>query len=171
MDVMEAIARRSSIRDYEEVPVPEDKLMRIMEAVRLAPSASNRQRWKFVIVKDPERRKQLSHAAGGQRHVASAPIVIGAVTTFPEYEMRCGVPAYAVDIGIALDHLSLVAAAEGLGTCWIGAFSQDEARAALSVPAPYKVAALMPLGYPAAPGRPKNRKKLDEIICYETFKE
>jgi nitroreductase len=171
MELKEAIRTRHSVRDYDDRPVPEDKLLRVLEAARLAPSASNRQRWKFVVVRDPERRRALSIAAGGQAHLIKAPVVIAAVATYPEYVMRCGVPAYAVDLAIALDHITLAAVDEGLGTCWVGAFSQDEARATLGVPQKYCIVALMPLGFPKEENRLKSRKSLDEIVCYETFRE
>jgi len=171
MELMEAIRKRASIRSYEDRPVPEDKLMKVLEAARLAPSASNRQRWKFVVVKDKERRRALSRAAGGQPHLAEAPVVIVAVATMPEYVMRCGIPAYAVDLAIAVDHMTLAAADEGLGTCWIGAFSQEEAREVVRVPDNYRIVTVLPLGFPRLPGREKTRKSLDEIVCYETFSE
>lgn len=171
MEVMEAIQKRKSIRDYEDRPVPEEKLRKVLEAARLAPSASNRQRWKFIVVRDGKRRQELSRAAGGQSHVAQAPVVIAAVATMPEYVMKCGVPAYAVDLAIAVDHMTLAAADEGLGTCWIGAFSQEQARAILEVPEGYRVVTLLPLGFPRQAGRVKTRKSIDEIVCYETFKE
>ena len=100
-----------------------------------------------------------------------APVVIVAVATYPEYVMRCGVPAYAVDLAIAVDHITLAAVDEGLGTCWVGAFSQDEARVAVGVPQNYRIVALLPLGFPKEENRPKLRKSLDEIVCYETFRD
>lgn len=171
MELMEVISRRESVRSYEDRPVPEEKLLKVLEAARLAPSASNRQRCKFIVVRDEKRRKELSVATGGQAHVAGAPVVIAAVSTMPEYVMRCEVPAYAVDLAIAVDHMTLAAADEGLGTCWIGAFSQEEARAVLGVPDNYKVVILLPLGFPRQDRREKTRKSLDEIVCYEAFKE
>ena len=169
MELKEAIKTRKSIRDYEDKPVPEEKLLRVLEAARLAPSASNRQRWKFIVVREEKRRQELARAAGGQTHVAKAPVVIAAVATMPEYVMKCGVPAYAVDLAIAVDHMTLAAVDEGLGTCWIGAFSQEEARGILKVPKDCRIVTLLPLGIPRQPGRPKVRKALDEIVCYETF--
>ena len=171
MELMDVISRRESVRSYEDRPVPEDKLLKVLEAARLAPSASNRQRCKFIVVRDAERRRQLSRATGGQPHVAQAPVVIAAVSTMPEYVMRCDVPAYPVDLAIAVDHMTLVATDEGLGTCWIGAFSQEEARAVLGVPDNCKIVTLLPLGFPRQDRREKVRKSLDEIVCYETFKE
>lgn len=171
MELTEAIRERQSIRDYEDRPVPEEKLGKVLEAARLAPSASNRQRWKFIVVREAKRRQELARAAGGQTHLARAPVVIAAVATMPDYVMRCGVPAYAVDLAIAIDHMTLAAVDEGLGTCWIGAFSQEEARNILEVPEDYRIVTLLPLGFPRQAGREKVRKSLDEIVCYETFKE
>lgn len=171
MELAKAIRTRESVRAYQDRPVPEEKLAAVLEAARLAPSASNRQRWKFIVVRDAERRRALSLAAGGQAHLAQAPVVIAAVATLPDYVMRCGVPAYAVDLAIAVDHITLAAADQGLGTCWIGAFSQDEARQILSVPAEYRIVTLLPLGFSAQTGKLKTRKAIDEIICYETFHE
>ncbi len=171
MELKEAIKRRQSIRNYEDKPVPEDKLLKVLEAARLAPSGANRQAWKFIVVREGKRRQELARASGEQTHVARAPVVIAAVATMPEGVMGCGVPAYAVDLAIAVDHMTLAAVDEGLGTCWIGAFSQEEARDILKVPENYRIVALLPLGFPKQTGRPKVRKSLDEIVCYETFKE
>ena len=171
MELAEAIRTRESVRDYQDRPVPEDKLAAVLEAARLAPSASNRQRWKFVVVREAERRRALSQTAGGQSHLAQAPVVIAAVATMPDYVMRCGVPAYAVDLAIAIDHITLAAADQGLGTCWIGAFSQDEARQVLGVPVEYRIVTLMTLGFSAQTDKVKTRKAIDEIVCYETFHE
>jgi len=170
MDVMEAIRRRRSVRSYRKDPVPDEKLKKILEAARLAPSARNSQNWKFVVVRDAARRKELAKAAADQYFVGEAPVVIAAVALQPEYVMRCEVPAYAVDLAIAVDHMTLVAVKEGLGTCWIGAFYQDEVKRILNIPREYKVVALLPLGFPADTPGEKYRKPLNEIVCYEVFK-
>ena len=171
MDVHTAIRTRRSVRAYRSDPVPEESLKKILEAARLAPSAANRQQWKFVVVRDPEKRKQLSQAAHHQGFVGEAPVVIAAVALEPERVMSCEVPAYAVDLAIAVDHITLAAVEEGLGTCWIGAFSQEEVRRILNIPSRYKVVALLPLGFPADKPKAKSRKELEEIVCYETFTE
>ncbi len=170
MELMTAVRERQSIRSYEDKPVPEQKLNKVLEAARLAPSASNRQRWKFIVVREAERRRELARAAGGQTHVAKAPVVIAAVATMPEYVMRCGVPAHLVDLAIAVDHMTLAAVDEGLGTCWIGAFYQEEVKDILNIPKDYRVVSLLTLGFPKTAGREKVRKSLEEIVCYETFK-
>jgi nitroreductase len=171
MDVSQAIKERYSVRKYRDEEVTDAVLNKILEAARLAPSAANRQRWKFVVVRDPERRKALARAAAGQRFVGEAPVVIAAVSLDPEYVMRCGVPEYAVDLAIAVDHMTLQAVELGLGTCWIGAFSQEEVKRILKIPENCKVVALLPIGYPADTPGPKSRKSLDEVVCYETFQK
>lgn len=169
MDIYEAIKTRRSVRAYQDKPVPDDVLDRILEAARWAPSARNLQPYKFVVVKDPEVRGQLGVAADDQAFVGQAPIVIVAVTNDPDRVMACGVPPYAVDTAITLDHLTLAAVSEGLGTCWIGAFSQTRVCEILSVPNTHKVVALMPLGYPADNEAPRTRKSRDELVCYDRF--
>jgi nitroreductase len=171
MEVHEAIEKRKSIRSYLDKPIPEDKLLKVLEAARLAPSGGNRQEWKFVVVKDVEKRKKLSQAAVGQAHVAGAPVVIAGVATAPKNMMMCGVPGYPVDLAIAIDHMTLAAVDAGLGSCWIGAFSQDEARKVMGIPDNYLIVCLLTLGFPADEGRPKTRKSLDEIVCYDTYSE
>ncbi|MFC1915974.1 nitroreductase family protein [Chloroflexota bacterium] len=171
MELKEAIRKRQSVRDYEDKPVPEEKLRNVLEAARLAPSSSNRQPWKFIVVKDSERRQALARAANNQAFVGEAPVIIAAVATNPEEVMACGVPRYAVNLAIAVDHMTLAAADEGLGTCWIGSFSQQEVREILGIPEKYKVVTIFPLGFPRREKETKKRKSLEEIVCYETFKE
>jgi nitroreductase len=169
MDLKEVIEKRKSIRHYEGKPIPEDKLMKVLEAARLAPSAHNGQSWKFIVVKDANTRQKLCRAAEGQSQVGEAPVIIAAVATSPRDVMKCGVPTYAVDLAIAIDHMTLSAADEGLGSCWIGRFSQEEAKAALGVPDDCQLVTILPLGFPAETGRQKTRKSLEEIVCYEKF--
>jgi len=171
MELTEAIKQRRSIRDYQDKPVPQEKLDNVLEAARLAPSASNRQMCKFIVVRDKKRRLELSRAAGGQAHIAGAPVVIAAIATMAEYVMRSGVYSHPVDLAIAVDHITLAAVNEGLGTCWVGAFSQDEVKNILNIPEKYRVVVLLPLGFPANVPEAKPRKTLEEIVCYETFKE
>jgi len=169
MEVKEAILQRKSIRGYKKTPVPEEKLNAVLEAAHMAPSGANRQPWKFIVVRDSEKRKQLAVTTGGQAHVAGAPVIIAAVATNPDFIMMCDVPGYPVDLAIAVDHMTLAAVDEGLGTCWIGAFKQDKAREILGVPDSCKIVTLLTLGYAEDKGRPKDRKSIGEIICYDTY--
>lgn len=168
MNVQEAISKRRSVRDYEDKEVPADKLEKVLRAAQMAPSAHNDQPWKFVVVKKEEIRKKLAKAAQ-QPFIAKAPIIIAAVALEPDKEMSCGVPSYAVNLAIAADHMTLAAAELGLGTCWIGAFSQEEAKDILEVPDQYKIVTLLPLGVPADEPGTKQRKDLEEIISKEKF--
>ncbi len=171
MQVHEAIKNRRSVRAYKSDPIPEQSLRKVLEAARLAPSAHNDQDWKFIIIKDIKKKKQLAQAARSQSFIAEAPVVIAAVALNPERVMSCEVPAYAINLAIAVDHMTLQACEQGLGTCWIGAFSQEEVKKVLKIPDKYKVVALLPLGFPADSPKPKTRKSLEEIICYENFNE
>ena len=171
MQIHEAIKNRRSVRAYKSDPIPEQSLRKVLEAARLAPSAHNDQDWKFIIIKDIKKRKQLAQAARSQSFIAEAPVVIAAVALNPERVMSCEVPAYAINLTIAVDHMTLQACEQGLGTCWIGAFSQEEVKKILSIPDKYKVVALLPIGFPDDSPRPKTRKSLEEIICYENFNE
>lgn len=171
MGIYEIIEKRRSVRAYRDEDISEEKLKRILEAGRLAPSAHNSQEYKFVVVKDAKKRKDLAQAASSQRFIAQAPVIIVAVSLNPEYLIESGVPTYALDLAIALDHMTLAAVEEGLGTCWIGSFSQEEIKKVLNIPAQYKVAALLPIGIPDEEPSPKSRKKLDELVCYEDFSE
>ena len=169
MELKDAILQRKSIRGYKDTPVPEDKLKAVLEAARMAPSGANRQPWKFVVVTDAEKREKLGMAAGGQAQVRQAPVVIAAVATSPANMMMCEVPGAPVDLSIAVTHMMLAAVEQGLGTCWIGAFKQETAKDILNVPELCKIIALLTLGYPDDEGRPKTRKELNDIVCYETY--
>jgi nitroreductase len=159
------------VRAYRPDPVPEEALQRVLESTRWAPSGNNLQPWKFIVVRDADRRRRLAEAAAQQMFIAEAPLVIAAVGLNPHTVMSCDVPSYAVNVAIAVDHLTLAAVEEGLGTCWIGAFSQDRAREILGIPDKYKIVALTPLGYAADEPLPKSRKPLERIVCEEQFVE
>ena len=122
MDVLEAIQKRISVRAYQDKPIPEEKLRKILEAARLAPSARNCQDYQLVVVKNEKMRKKIASEATSASFIGAAPVIVVAVALDPEYIMPGGVPAHPVDIAIAVDHMTLVAVEEGLGSCWIGAF-------------------------------------------------
>lgn len=168
MDFYETIRHRRSVRSYAERPVDDEVLRRVIEAARLAPTARNRQEWKLVVVTDAEKRKQLADASE-QDWLATAPVIL-AIVGLTDYRMFCNVPADPVDCAIVLDHLSLAATAEGLGTCWVGHFKQDACRKLLNVPKEFTIIELMTLGHPAGEARPdKPRKDLKELLCWESF--
>ncbi|OPY49396.1 MAG: nitroreductase A [Methanosaeta sp. PtaU1.Bin060] len=168
MDLMEAIRGRRSIRSFLDRPVEDEKLQAVLEAGRLAPSARNMQDWRFIVVKDEPTRHRLAEAARKQAFVGQAPVVIAACGT-SDLVMTCGQPAYAIDVAIAVDHMTLAAFSLGLGTCWIGAFYEDQVKEILGVPESARVVALLPLGYPAEPPRQTPRNNLVDIVAYESW--
>ncbi|HTP65645.1 MAG TPA: nitroreductase family protein [Geobacteraceae bacterium] len=170
MDVMEAIRTRKSVRAWLDRPVEDEKLKAVLEAGRLAPSASNRQEWRFVIVRDAGTRKRLAAVAGGQAFVGEAPVVIVACARTDGHVMKCGQLSYPIDVAIALDHITLAAVELGLGTCWIGLFDERQVKEILDIPAEIRVVELMPLGYPADPSvKEKKRLPLHEIALHERW--
>ncbi|MBD3414579.1 MAG: nitroreductase [Candidatus Aminicenantes bacterium] len=171
MSVFDVMKSRRSIRKYKSRSIPDDVLIRVMEAARVAPSGKNLQPWRFIIVKDPKKKEQLAVASRNQSFVAQAPVVIVACG----YPDRCYqhqgdyMKSWPIDVSVALDHLMLMAWEEGLGTCWIGAFYEDEVKKVLSIPDEVKVLALTPLGYPAHQSKDRGRKELGEIISYDEY--
>jgi nitroreductase len=171
MKVLEAIQKRRSVRKYKENPIPEEALLRVLEAARLAPSGKNFQPWKFIIVKDKALKEKLARASAGQYFIARAPIIIVGCGFPDNCYARMGryMKSWSVDVTIALEHLILQAQEEGLGTCWIGSFEEGEVKALLNVPEEVKVLALTPLGYPEEIPAFRGRKSLDEIISYDRY--
>ncbi len=171
MDVMQAIEERFSVRAFKEREIEPDKLARVMEAARLAPSASNRQEWRFVLVRDEQMRLELADASRGQKFVGEAPAVIVACAEGVEHVMSCGLHCFVIDVSIAMSYITLAATAEGLGTCWIGAFDADRTREALGIPGDIVVVGLLPIGYPTESAPGKNRMSMDEIVFEEKWPE
>jgi nitroreductase len=169
MDVFEAIKSRRSIRSYSDRKIEEDKLKKVLEAGRLAPSAGNMQEWKFVVVRDQDLKEKLGTAANNQRFIAKADVIIVGCATEVDKIMTCGQYTYPIDLAIAMDHMSLQAVEEGLGTCWIGAFKEDEVKKILGIPQEIRVVELMPLGYPLFMPEPRSRKKLENIVTYDRW--
>ncbi len=171
MDFYQTVSARKSIRSYRPDPVPDEVFNRVMEAARIAPSAKNIQPWKFIIVRDPQVRQDLAVACNNQQSVAQAPITIcGCAIESICYRGMGGYwNSWAVDLSIALEHIMLAAAAEGLGTCWIGSFNETEVRRVLQIPEDIKIVALTPLGYPAQEAKTRPRKPLSEIICTDRY--
>jgi len=167
MDVYECIKERRSVRNYLDKEVETEKLHRVLDCARLAPSANNKQNWRFVVVKDPELRNKLCEAAKGQKFVAQAPVVIVACALETDYVMTCGHPSHLVDLAIAIDHMTLAAREMGLGTCWVGAFHQDRVKQILNIPEDVAVVELLPVGYPVEWPAAKPRKNIEEIVCVD----
>ena len=172
MDILDAIKTRKSVRSYLDKPIEEDKLQMVLKAARLAPSASNRQEWRFVVVRDQETRKKIAKAAGNQAFVGQAPVVIAACADTDGHLMTCGQACYPIDVAIAIEHMVLKAVEEGLGTCWVGAFYEEKTKEILGIPKNIRVVELLTLGYPAKPCRAhKDRLAFNEIVMYERWEK
>ena len=170
MDVFEAIAVRKSVRAFLDKPVEDDILERILDAARCAPSARNAQEWRFVVVRDRAVRERIASEAARQPFIGTAGILLACCAVTDGRIMRCGQPAYPIDVAIAMDHLSLAAAALGLGTCWIGSFDEELVRQILGIDAGVRVVQLMPLGWPVDPSPvPKSRLGLEQIVHGERW--
>ena len=170
MTVLEAIGARKSVRSFTNAPVEDEKLRAVLEAARLAPSASNRQEWRFVVVRDAERRRALAGAARNQSFVGEAPVVIACCADTDEHRMTCGQLCYPIDVAIAVDHMTLAAVELGLGTCWIGAFHEAAVKEILGIPEAIRVVELLPMGYPKDPApKDKSRLPLDEIVHWDEW--
>jgi len=174
MDFYKVIQTRRSIRTYKKTPISKETLNKILEATRIAPSGGNHQPWKFVIVKNKALKQKMTVACNNQKFVAEAPVIIVALAE----KLAINVGGYMgemstiMDTTIAFTHLILAARAEGLGTCWIGAFDNEQVKQLLNIPQEYNVAAITPLGYPTkkdAFTKHKGRKALNEIISRNKF--
>jgi nitroreductase len=166
MDTLEAIRGRRSIRKYLPKEVEDEKLAAILEAGRWAPSASNRQPWHFIVVRDPSTRKKLAdnHAYG--RFMAESPVVI-VVLGDPDKHARY----YLADPHNAVQNMLLAAFAQGLGSCWMGVRDTDiepKFRSILGIPDKYRVICAVAVGYPGQTAT-RTREPLESLVSYEKF--
>lgn len=169
MDVFMAIANRRSIRKYQPKDVEQAKIDKVLEAGRLSPSAANRQEWKFIVVKDKGTRQKLVGAANGQKFVGEAPVVIVGCAVDSSAIMPCGQYSYTVDLSIAFAYMILEAHELGLGTCWLGAFKEDDVKKVLGIPNSVRVVAMTPLGYPDESPTARPRKTTEQIVVQERY--
>ena len=165
MEFRELIEKRYSVRAYRPDPIPEEKLERVLDAARLAPTAVNRQPFRIIVIATAEAREALGRVYHRAWFV-QAPLVLGVVGVASEAWTRSfdGARYHVVDATIAMDHLVLAAANEGLGTCWVCNFDPAQAREVLSLPPNVEPVAFTPLGYPADTPGPKSRRSLDQLV-------
>jgi len=169
MEYQKLVSARYSVRAYRSDPVPDDVLERILEAGRLAPTAANRQAFRILVIHTAGRESELGRIYP-QKWFVQPPLVVGVVALPGENWVRSDARNYCdVDAAIVMDHLILAAAAEGLGTCWIGAFDPAAARQVLGLPDDVEPIVFTPLGYAADEPRVKQRKPLSELVRYERW--
>jgi nitroreductase len=174
MDVYHAIRTRRSVRSYRPDAIPEAVLMRVLDAARIAPSGSNRQPTRLILVSDPEAKRNLATMCHNQAFIAAAPVVVVACGRDIKWNRGEWMGRYSmiVDVAIAVDHLTLAARAEGLGTCWIGSFSNAALKDYFGLPEDVDVVALTPLGYPEGDPftDPEGRIPLEDFISWNQRK-
>ena len=165
MDVSQAIRARRSIRKFESRNIPDDKLTEVLEAGRWAPSASNFQPWRFIVVRDEKVGKELARVSSYGKFMAQAPVVI-AVVVDPS---RSNHPVE--DGAAATQNILLAAHSLGLGSCWIGSFDsvwEDQAKKILGIPHDKRLLSLISMGYPAERGG-SSRKPLSDMVCHDCY--
>ena len=178
MDFTEVIAARKSVRKYSDEPIDNESIMKCLEAARIAPSWANKQCWHFIVVREREKIEKLSSMINFW--MKDAPAVIVACGDPSKSGFKNEQHYYLVDVAIALEHFVLAATNEGLGTCWIGAFDEENVKTLLSIPREIKVVALTPIGFPAEDEglfsktlktlvSSKKRKPLEEIAHMEKW--
>jgi len=174
------IHSRRSIRRYIPRPVERDKILACLDAARIAPSASNSQTWRFLVIDDPDLKTRFAKVAfsgiyANCRFAVEAPvlILITAKLDFVTHQLGKqiqGIPFFLIDIGISGEHLILQAEEFGLGTCWIGWFDMRKTRKFFKIPRTFKIVSLISMGYyEKRPPRDRVRKPLDEIAWFNRF--
>lgn len=168
MSILSELEGRRSIRKYKNKAIEQDKLLKVLEAARLSPSAKNRQAWRFIVVKDSKVRERLTEAIG-QAFVGEAPVILVSCGTEADGIMKCGQARYTIDLSIATSYMILEAYKQGLGTCWLGSFDENMVKEVLNIPQGVRVVAITPLGYPDESPSQRPRKELEEITSYDKY--
>ncbi len=177
--MLELFRKRQSDRAYLTTPVEAEKMERILEAARMAPSACNAQPWKFIVVDNPEVKNKIADATSakllGMNHwTKQAPVHIVIVEEDANFSSNVGSFVKRrhfpiMDIGIAATHICLQAAAEGLGTCMIGWFDEKKVKEILHIPRGKRPQLIITLGYPASETRNKIRKPKEDVVNFNTY--
>ena len=177
--MLELIVSRQSDRKYSNKPVEKEKLDRIIEAGRMAPSACNAQPWKFIVVNEPDLLLKIAEATsakliGMNSFVGQAPLMIVVIREQPNFTSKVGGTIknkdYSlIDIGIASENICLQAEAEGLGSCMIGWFDERMLRKILGIPKSKRVELIITLGYSLSEQREKRRKPSEVTVSYNKY--
>lgn len=167
MQLLREIAERSSAVSFSDEPLEDDVIDRILDAGRRAPSAKNRQPWRFIVVKSPGIRSRLYSASYQQDHVGEAPVIIALCTTNVDYRMPNGHFSYPMDIAIAASFMMVQAEAERIGSCALGTYDEQQVKEILSVPYSMRVPLLLLLGRSSERREFRDRKPLDRIVSYD----
>ena len=171
MEFYEVVKKRRSYRVYKPGMPEKDKIERILNSARLAPTWGNRQGVHYIVVQEPENVKAVWEAIEQNTKFTEAPMfIVGVISEQGSGTNLNGEKYYGVDFGICFEHLILAAAAEGLATCWIGWFPEEKLKTILKIPKKYRVMGITPLGYSVkSKNEVTDRKTLEEIGHYEVF--
>jgi nitroreductase len=167
MEVFKAIKNRRSIREFQKREIPREIIERLIEAIIWAPSAGNLQSRKFYFVFNEKIKDELVRAALNQDFIAQAPlVVVGCLDTEISWRYgKRGIELYSIcDVSTSIQNLMLEATELGLGTCWVGAFDEEEVSKILNLPKNLRPVAIIPVGYPAEKPSPPKRKEVEEVI-------
>lgn len=179
--MLKEITARRSIRKYTDKPVDDEIILTLLESARLAPSGSNTQPWHFIVIKSEDTRKRVAAAAHNQNWMVTAPVHIVCIgdircriggdvpIAIDENSPQMEVKQIIRDTAIAVEHIVLTAEHQGLGTCWVAKFTQNDIRPVLNIPEDKFVLCVLTVGYPAEQPKSRPRKKLDEIIHKESW--
>lgn len=175
MDFHKLAQIRYSCRKYRAEKPDRELIERVLGTARIAPSAKNLQPWKFVVIDDPGKLKEIK-STYGREWIQSAPAVIAVCGDHnTAWHRDDGKDHTDVDVAITTDHLTLAATANGLGTCWICKFDAERAGRMLNLPEGWEVVALIPIGYPDDETDPERhdrlRKPIGEIVTYNRFEQ
>lgn len=181
MNFLDLIRTRQSMREYLNKSVEREKIERCLEAARLAPSASNSQPWRFIVIDDPKlkeavARKTFNRLISFNRFSLQAPVLILLISERPSFFSVIGEAIKdkqfsLIDIGITAEHFCLQAAEEGLGTCILGWFNENGVKKLLSIPQQRRVELIITMGYSVSNEmHPKERKEMDQIRSYNRYR-
>jgi len=174
MTLKEAIKTRRSVRKFQEKAVPREVITDLLDMARWAPHAY--ESWRFVVVQDEERKKELA-TASRQGWMASAPVILvvgadlmergGIAGRWDAYKFRSIFPTQSTSA--AIQNLMLTAVEHGLGTCWIGSFNEGDVTRVVNFPFAVQPLAVIVIGYPADEPKERERRPLDEVVFWETY--
>ena len=164
MNLLDLVKERYSCRNYQPTSVEQEKLNYIMECVRYAPSAVNKQPWLFHIVSNEDEKAKLQQCYNRDWFKTAPMYVIASVLHDEEWVRADGKHHGDIDIAIAVEHLCLAATEQGLATCWVCNFDANLCKKLFSLPENEEPAVIIPLGYAADEVKPKSRKPIDEIV-------